>query len=90
MKCIASGSLAWCLKRSRIDVEELLKNIYLFIWLHWVLVVTRSLLVAQASLDLLWHAGLVCSMAYGILVPQPGVRSVFPALEGRFQISGQP
>ena len=34
--------------------------------------------------------GLSCPRAYGILVPQPGIEPVSPALEGRFLTTGPP
>ena len=34
--------------------------------------------------------GLSCSMACGILVPQPGIEPSFPALEGKFLTTGPP
>ena len=52
-----------------------LKNIYLFIWLPWLLVAAR---------------GLSCPVACGILVPWPGIEPTSPALEGRFLTTGPP
>ena len=44
-----------------------------------------------------WHTGSLlvvlgfsCSKAWGILVPQPGIKTMSPALEGRFLITGLP
>ena len=34
--------------------------------------------------------GLSCLVACGILVPRPGIKSTFPALEGRFLTTGLP
>jgi len=34
--------------------------------------------------------GLRCPVACGILVPQPGIKPVFPALEGGFLATGPP
>ena len=61
------------------------KNIYLFIWLHWVLVVARRTFVSACRLfccvaRALERAGLVVAarglsylVARGILVPRPGI-----------------
>ena len=52
--------------------------IYLFMWLHRVLLFIVSWL---------WHSGLV---ACGILVPQPGIKPMSPALKGGFLTTGPP
>ena len=53
----------------------LIYNIYvLFVWLHWVLVVSAH--------------GLSCLVACGILVPQLGIKPTAPALQGRFLTTG--
>ena len=57
-----------------------------------------KIFIYLAALGLrLWHAGSVivvhglsCPMAYGILVPQPGMAPGPPALEGRFLTTGPP
>ena len=53
--------------------------IYLFIYLFWLL---------------LWVfvevCGLNCSLACEILVPQPGIETEYPVLEGGFLTSGTP
>ena len=47
---------------------------YLFIWLHWVLVVALGL----------------SSTACGILFPRPGIEPTSSELEGRFSTTGSP
>ena len=48
------------------------------------------------SLDATWllwlwrMQGFSCSVAYGVLVPQPGIKPVSPALQGRFFTTGPP
>ena len=68
--------------------------IYLFIWLRWVLVASCGSWVHRLDL---WcrHMGTVvaaswlsCSSACGILVPQPGIEPVSPALQGGFLTTG--
>ena len=49
-------------------------------WLHWILVAALGIFVAAC--------GSSYSMAHGILVPQPGIEPVSPAMEGRFLITG--
>ena len=68
-------------------------NLNSFIWPHQVLVPTRGLgscstwsLVAAQQLWL----GLTCSAALGILVFQPRVELLSPALQGRFLTTGPP
>ena len=64
-------------------LKKLLKNIYLFyFWLHWVLVVASGLFLVEHRLS--------CPMAYGILVPRPGIEPTSPALEGGFLTTGPP
>ena len=60
----------------------IITQFYLFIYfklylfrLHWVLVVARKF---------------GCSTACGILVPQPGIKPMSPALEGQFLATGPP
>ena len=48
---------------------------------------TGSCCIKQASLVV---CGLGCPTACGLLVPQPGIKPVFPALEGRFLTTGPP
>ena len=60
---------------------SLLFFFFFFFCLHWVFIVKRRLSlvsVCQGS----------CPMACGILVPQPGIEPVSPALEGRFLTTG--
>ena len=65
---------------------------YLFIWLRCVLVATHKIFVV-----LCWHSGsgvvvhgIGCSTAYGILVPQSGIKPVPLAMQGRFLTTGPP
>ena len=58
-------------------------NFYLFVWLHQVLVVSCGLLWLQGTGSRVgWLRS--CPMACGILVPQPGMESTSPILEGGF------
>ena len=34
--------------------------------------------------------GLICPMVFGFLVPRPGIKPKFPALQGRFLTTGPP
>ena len=74
-----------------------LKNIYLFIWLHCVLVAAHGIFVAACRLlascgtqapertgSVVVVCGLSCPTACGILVPQPGIEPASPALEDGF------
>ena len=79
-------------------------NIYVFIWLRWVLVVARGIFIAACGIfhcsvrdlslqrvgSVVAALGLSCPVACGILVPQPGIKSASPALEGAFLTSGPP
>ena len=69
--------------------------IYLFIWLHWVLVVARRL--SSCGAQALEHVGsvvVVCGLgspvACGILVPRPRIEPSSPALEGGFLTTAPP
>ena len=67
----------------------------IFIWLHWVLVAMCGLLIAADGLlsscgSVVTVCGLHCPLAYEILVPQPGIKPLSPALEGRFSTIGPP
>ena len=53
-------------------------------WLRWVLAAAFSLFIAVCQLLSCWNAQLSCPSACRILVPLPGTKPVFPALEGRF------
>ena len=56
--------------------------------MHLVFIVAHRFLVAVCGLSLV----VVCQLSYPgacvILVPQPGIESTFPALEGRFSTTG--
>ena len=57
--------------------------------LHWVFIEVYGLsLVAVQALVAV--CGLRCVTAYGILVPQPAIKLVSPALEGGFLTMGLP
>ena len=76
--------------------------VYLFIWLPRVLVVLHEVFIASCGIfhcgartQLLWCEGSVvvacgpsCSIACGILVPQPGIKPESPALQGGFLTTG--
>ena len=83
----------------------LFKNlfIYLFTWLHQVLVAACGLFVAACGLlsscgtqapehvgSVVAACGLSCPTACGILVPQPGIEPASRALEGGFLTTGPP
>ena len=53
---------------------------FLNFWLHWVLVAALGIFAAVCGSNY--------SMAYGIVVPQPGIEPMSLALEGRFLITG--
>ena len=57
------------------------KNIYLFIWLHQVLVVAQRLQSTQAQY--LWLR-LSCSTARGIFISQPGIKPLSHASKDGF------
>ena len=59
--------------------------IYLFIWLCWVLTATLRIFCCFSLVAAHWFS---CSMACGILLPQPGMQTVSPALEGGFLTTG--
>ena len=67
---------------------------YIYIYIHNILLV----FIFLAVLGLWWGTrvspavvpGLNYPIAYGILVPRPGMESVFPALGGRFLTTGRP
>ena len=63
--------------------------IYLFIWLHWVLVAVCRLSSCGACVLDLAH-GLSCPVACGILVPRSVIEPASPALEGGFLTTGPP
>ena len=88
-----------CLKNSLKNI-----HIYLLIWMHRVLVAAHRIFSASCgtfsctaqSLQL-WcvgsvvvTCGLCCSVACGILVPQPGIESMYPALQNGFLTTGPP
>ena len=65
---------------------------HLFLWLHQVLVVALGIFTAPRRILLLWlhleslaaACRLSCSVASGILVPQPGFKTVYLALQAGF------
>ena len=79
-------------------------NIYLFIWLHWVLVRACSIFMALYGIFSLWPTdslvvgprlivtahGLSCSMACGILVPQLRSKPTSLALQSGILTTGSP
>ena len=71
--------------------------VYLFIWLHRVLVVAYQVLRYIMRHCSLWRmdslavaSGLSCSTACGILVPWLGIEPASPALQGGFLMTGPP
>ena len=100
IKCMINMNITLCIAYKFAKINNF---IYLFIWLRRVLVVARGILVAAcrifhcsawASLWL-WCAGskargLNCPTECGILVPQPGIEPMSPALEGGFLTTGPP
>ena len=94
-RCI---SIKLLFMNTEIWMHYFLKNIYLFIyfWLHRVLVVARGLLCSCGTQapeqvgSLVATPGLSCPMACGILVPRPGTEPTFPALEGGFLTTRPP
>ena len=69
----------------------LFKKKYYFIWLCWLLVGARGIFGASCRIFCCWHTDplvaahrLSHSRAHGSLVPHPGIKLVFPALQGRF------
>ena len=78
-------------------------KIFIYFWLHWVLVAVHVLFVAACRLLSRYDAGvtdrvgsvvaahgLSCTAACGILVPRPGIEPVSPALEGGFFTTAPP
>ena len=59
-------------------------KLFMYIWLHWVLV------VANGFIGCLRAWGLRCPEACGILIPRPGMEPVSPALEGGALTTGPP
>ena len=64
------------------------KNIYLFIWIHWVLVAACRIFVAFCGTFSLQSTGSVTP--WGSLVIGPGTKPESPALQGGFLSSGLP
>ena len=72
----------------------------IFIWLHcgrWDLhcvILDLSLWHTDYGCEVQaqqwWYCGLSCSAACGILLPQPGIKPMFPELQGRFLNPGPP
>ena len=65
-------------------------NINLFLWLHWVFIAATCGIFIASCRDL--HLRLMDSLVveWGLLVPQPGIEPVSPALQGRFSTPGPP
>ena len=87
---------------SPIDSAIFKKKINLFIWLHWILVEAQGIFVAMCRLSscdmqppeivdsvVVAHK-LICPVACGILVPQPGIRLMSHTVEGIFLTTGLP
>ena len=55
-------------------------------WLHWVSAAACKILVAEHGLSSCGTQAMAC----GILVPQPGIKPMSPALQGRFLTTGPP
>ena len=81
LSCLPSGQALFLKKK---------KKVYLFIWLYWVFIVSRGIFSVWRSDSVLMACGLSCSVACGILVPQPDIDAACPALHGRFLTSGPP
>ena len=62
---------------------------YLFIWLHRILVVPYRVFCCSAHTLQLW-CEFGCSMACGILLHWPGIKPLSPALQARFLTIGPP
>ena len=58
-----------------------------WLWHSGSLVVVHGL---QSAGSVVAVPGLCCPVASGILIPQPGIKPVSPALEGRFLTTGPP
>ena len=96
------GSLVCCSLwgREESDVTEQLSltERYTIWWLDIYIQYPIGFFIFLAVLGLQWGTraslavvpGLNYPLAYGILVPRPGMESVFPALEGRFLTIGPP
>ena len=93
--CIASS----CLVTIFLQGCLFLKKNFFYIFsdlLHWVLVLSYESFVAAhrfSSCDassVVVTRGISCSSTCGILVPQPGIKPVSPALQGRFLTTGPP
>ena len=61
-----------------------------FFWLRWVLVLAHELLPCGEQTLWLWQVGHRYPRACGILAPQPGVKPMSPAFQGRFLTTGPP
>ena len=68
----------------------ILKIIYLFIWLHWVLVEARGIFIVEGGLQSMQARSafvvhrLSCPLAQGVFVLKPGIKIMSLALEGGF------
>ena len=60
------------------------------VWLHWVFIEVYGLSLVAVQGLLVAVCGLSSATAYGILVPQPGIKLMSPALEGGFLTMGLP
>ena len=64
-------------------------KINLFIWLLWVLVAACRIIITVYGFLLLW-CRFSCPVECGVLVPQPRIELMSPALEGGFLTTGLP
>ena len=67
----------------------------LFIWLHWVYVVSRRIFCCgpwapECGGSVVAVGRLRCSAARGVFVSQPGIKPTSPALQGGFLTTGPP
>ena len=65
-------------------------NLFSLFWLHWVSVEVCEILPCGSWASLLVAHGLSCPMACAILVPWPGIKPTFPALNGELLTTGPP
>ena len=87
----------WTTKKIPVHFLFFFQKNVLFIWLNQLLVlalwdlgcVTWNFLF-RCMTSLIVVRGFSCSMAYGILVPQPGIEPTSPALQSEFLTTGPP
>ena len=73
-------------------------SVHAFIWRPRVGAPARGIVLCGGALTLQqWRTGsvvvpceLICSQACGILIPQPGIEPLLPALQGRFATTAPP